>query len=117
MTVTLCFGQQNAIGHHAQLGFRPSAIGKSNRPANFTTQFHPNLLGHPSGHRTGRDASRLGVPNHASALYARNLLALLEPMFKDGQFSLDTEDELIAGCLIAQDGSIRRGDVLTPGAN
>ncbi|WP_115118525.1 Re/Si-specific NAD(P)(+) transhydrogenase subunit alpha [Synechococcus sp. UW105] len=57
------------------------------------------------------------VPNHASALYARNLLALLEPMFKDGQFSLDTEDELIAGCLIAQDGSIRRGDVLTPGAN
>jgi NAD(P) transhydrogenase subunit alpha len=57
------------------------------------------------------------VPNHASALYARNLLALLEPTLKDGQLSLDTEDELIAGCLIAQDGSIRRGDVLTPGAN
>ena len=57
------------------------------------------------------------VPNHASALYARNLLALLEPTLKDGQFSLDTDDELIAGCLIAQDGSIRRGDVLTPGAN
>jgi NAD(P) transhydrogenase subunit alpha len=57
------------------------------------------------------------VPNHASALYARNLLALLEPTLKDGQLGLDTEDELIAGCLIAQDGSIRRGDVLTPGAN
>ena len=57
------------------------------------------------------------VPNHASALYSRNLLALLEPTFKDGQLSLDTDDELIAGCLIAQDGSIRRGDVLTPGAN
>ncbi len=57
------------------------------------------------------------VPNHASALYARNLLALLEPALKDGQLSLDTDDELIAGCLIAQDGSIRRGDVLTPGAN
>lgn len=57
------------------------------------------------------------VPNHASALYARNLLALLEPTLKDGQLSLDTDDELIAGCLIAQDGSIRRGDVLTPGAN
>ena len=36
---------------------------------------------------------------------------------KDGQFSLDLDDELSAGCLIAQDGSIRRGDVLTPGAN
>ena len=57
------------------------------------------------------------VPNHASALYARNLLALLEPTLKDGQLSLDTDDELIAGCLIAHDGSIRRGDVLTPGAN
>ena len=57
------------------------------------------------------------VPNHASALYARNLLALLEPTLKDGQLSLDTDDELIAGCLIAQDGSLRRGDVLTPGAN
>ena len=57
------------------------------------------------------------VPNHASALYARNLVALLEPTLKDGVLSLDPEDELIAGCLIAQDGTIRRGDVLTPGAN
>ena len=57
------------------------------------------------------------VPNHASARYARNLVALLEPTLKDGVLSLDPEDELIAGCLIAQDGTIRRGDVLTPGAN
>jgi len=57
------------------------------------------------------------VPNHASALYARNLVALLEPTLKDGTLSLDTEDELVAGCLIAQDGTIRRGDVLTPGAS
>ena len=57
------------------------------------------------------------VPNHASALYARNLVALLEPTLKDGVLNLDPEDELIAGCLIAQDGTIRRGDILTPGAN
>ena len=57
------------------------------------------------------------VPNHASSLYARNLLALLQPTLKDGQLTLDTEDELIAGCLIAHDGSIRRGDVLTPGGS
>ena len=64
----------------------------------------------------GNDLS-CSVPNHASALYARNLVALLEPTLKDGVLSLDPEDELIAGCLIAQDGTIRRGDVLTPGAN
>jgi NAD(P) transhydrogenase subunit alpha len=57
------------------------------------------------------------VPNHASALYARNLVALLEPTLKDGDLKLDLEDELIAGCLVAHDGSIRRGDVLTPGAS
>ena len=57
------------------------------------------------------------VPNHASAMYARNLLALLQPTLKDGQLTLDSEDELIAGCLISQDGTIRRADVLTPGAN
>jgi len=57
------------------------------------------------------------VPNHASALYARNLLSLLEPTLQDGQLKLDTDDELIAGCLVAQDGTIRRGDVLTPGGS
>lgn len=57
------------------------------------------------------------VPNHASAMYARNLLALLQPTLKDGQLTLDSEDELIAGCLISQDGIIRRADVLNPGAN
>ena len=57
------------------------------------------------------------VPHDASFLYARNLLALLQPTLSDGQLTLDTEDELIAGCLISQDGTIRRSDVLTPGAN
>jgi len=57
------------------------------------------------------------VPNHASVLYARNLLSLLEPTLQDGQLKLDTDDELIAGCLVAQDGTIRRGDVLTPGGS
>ena len=57
------------------------------------------------------------VPNHASALYARNLVALLEPVLKQGAIQLDTEDELIAGCLISHDGNLRRSDVLTPGAN
>ena len=57
------------------------------------------------------------VPNHASALYARNLVALLEPVLKEGAVQLDNEDELIAGCLISHDGNLRRSDVLSPGAN
>ena len=43
-------------------------------------------------------------------------LALISSTLADGVLTLDTEDELIAGCLVAQDGGIRRGDVLTPGA-
>ena len=45
------------------------------------------------------------------------LVALLEPTLKDGDLKLDLEDELIAGCLVAHDGNILRGDVLTPGAS
>ena len=57
------------------------------------------------------------VPNHASALYARNLVALLEPVFKDGQLNLNNEDELISGCLISQDGVIRHNEVLNAGGS
>ena len=52
------------------------------------------------------------VPNHASSLYARNLLALLEPFLKDGELTLNLEDELIAGCLISDKGEIRYPDLL-----
>ena len=46
------------------------------------------------------------VPNHASSLYARNLIALLEPFIKDGELILNFEDELVAGCLISHQGKI-----------
>ena len=52
------------------------------------------------------------VPNHASSLYARNLLALLEPCLKDGHLILNLEDELISGCLVSYQGEIRNPDVL-----
>ncbi len=57
------------------------------------------------------------VPNHASALYSRNLVALLEPVLKDGQLTLNIEDELIAGCLISHNGVIRHDDVLNTGGS
>ena len=53
------------------------------------------------------------VPNHASALYARNLLALLNPMITNGKIIINTDDELIKGALISQDGVIRYPEVLS----
>jgi NAD(P) transhydrogenase subunit alpha len=52
----------------------------------------------------------LNVPStmaeHASALYARNVEALLELMVKDGNLELDFEDEVIAGACITRGGEI-----------
>ncbi|KAI94645.1 NAD(P) transhydrogenase subunit alpha [Rhodomicrobium udaipurense JA643] len=48
------------------------------------------------------------VPGNASALYARNLYAFLEPLIdkKDGKLAIKWDDEIIAGTLIAKDGQI-----------
>jgi NAD(P) transhydrogenase subunit alpha len=52
----------------------------------------------------------LNVPStmaeHASQLYARNIQSLLELMIKEGQLSLDFDDEVIAGACITRDGEI-----------
>lgn len=46
------------------------------------------------------------MPEHASALYARNVQALLDLMVKDGALALDWEDEIIAGACITRGGEI-----------
>jgi NAD(P) transhydrogenase subunit alpha len=48
------------------------------------------------------------VPVNASSLYARNLLAFLEPMVdkKTGALAVNWDDELVKGTLIARDGAI-----------
>ena len=51
------------------------------------------------------------VPQHASALYARNLAALLEVLLKDGELQLDPEDPLLDPCLITHQGVCRRNDL------
>ena len=52
----------------------------------------------------------LNVPStlaeHASALYARNIDALLKLMIVDGELSLDFDDEVIAGACITRGGEI-----------
>ena len=55
------------------------------------------------------------VPNHASSLYSRNLLALLNPIITNGSVILNTDDELINGALISQNGDIRCPDVFSIG--
>jgi NAD(P) transhydrogenase subunit alpha len=46
------------------------------------------------------------MPDHASSLYARNVQALLELMVKEGELTLDFEDEIIKGACITRDGQI-----------
>ena len=51
------------------------------------------------------------VPHHASALYARNLSALLEVMLQEGALQVDPEDPLLDPCLISHNGHCRRPDL------
>ncbi len=53
------------------------------------------------------------VPNHASALYSRNLYALLQPLLIDGELKLNIEDDLISSSLISHEGSIRFSGLLS----
>jgi NAD(P) transhydrogenase subunit alpha len=47
------------------------------------------------------------MPEHASALYARNISALVELMAgEDGSLALDFEDEIIAGACVVKEGAV-----------
>jgi NAD(P) transhydrogenase subunit alpha len=46
------------------------------------------------------------MPAAASAMYARNISALLLYMVKDGKLAIDLTDELQAGVVISRDGSV-----------
>ncbi|MEB3276016.1 MAG: Re/Si-specific NAD(P)(+) transhydrogenase subunit alpha [Cyanobacteriota bacterium] len=62
----------------------------------------------------GADALPSSLAQHASALYARNLLALLQHLQSGDQSQLviDPEDPILAGCLITHAGSCLRPDLL-----
>ena len=52
------------------------------------------------------------LPEHASALFARNVLALLELLVgEDGALHLDFEDEIVKGACI-----VRAGEIVHAGA-
>ncbi len=46
------------------------------------------------------------APIHASEMYARNLLNLLDLLLGEDGLSIDREDEVIAGCLLTHEGRI-----------
>jgi NAD(P) transhydrogenase subunit alpha len=47
------------------------------------------------------------MPEHASMLYGRNILSLLDLMQdEEGNLKLDFEDEVIAGACVVRDGEI-----------
>ncbi len=43
---------------------------------------------------------------HASEMYSKNLLNLLELLVQDGQLSINREDEVVAGCLLTYGGEL-----------
>ena len=58
------------------------------------------------------------VPVNASALYAKNLLAFIEPMFdkKDKSFKINWDEETVKGTLVARDGKIVHPNLQQQGA-
>ncbi len=62
----------------------------------------------------GADGLPSTVPNHASALYARNVAALIEHVLGEDGFRLDPEDPILDGCLFTHAGVCRRDDIVQP---
>ncbi len=46
------------------------------------------------------------VPNHASQMFAKNVTTLLAHLTKDGQWNIDTSDEITRDTLVAKDGQV-----------
>jgi NAD(P) transhydrogenase subunit alpha len=46
------------------------------------------------------------MPQHASMLYAKNVLALLTLLVKDGTLTMDMNDEIVRGACVTRDGEI-----------
>jgi NAD(P) transhydrogenase subunit alpha len=67
----------------------------------------------------GGDGLPSSVANHASALYARNIAALVEHVVavkpEQDSFALDLDDPIVAGCLLTHGGQCRRLDVVSGG--
>lgn len=60
-----------------------------------------------------------GMPSDASTLYAKNVLALLQEIWKDGSITVNTTDEILSGTLLTHEGTVLHKptlDLLQPGS-
>lgn len=48
-----------------------------------------------------------GVPQHASQMYAKNMVTFLLLMTKEGELEIDLKDEIIRDTLVAKDGQVQ----------
>lgn len=46
------------------------------------------------------------VPTHASEMYSKNILSLIQYISKDGKINLNQDDEIVKGCLITRNGEV-----------
>lgn len=46
------------------------------------------------------------VPTHASEMYSKNILSLIQHISKDGKLNLNLDDEIVKGCLITRNGEV-----------
>ncbi len=58
-----------------------------------------------------------GMPADASTLYSKNVLALLQEIWKDGNITVNTTDEILSGTLLTHEGTVLHkptADLLQP---
>ena len=51
------------------------------------------------------------MPVHASDVYARNLLHVMQNVSKDGELNIDLEDEINDGSIVVHAGEVRKTEL------
>ncbi len=100
-------GQQDAVGHQLDVGFRPRAVGEADLEADVLPEGRPQFLGQPGGDGAGGEPSRLRVPDQAVHA-APHLQADLGQLGRFARPGLAAHDDH----RVLRDG---RGDLLTAG--
>jgi NAD(P) transhydrogenase subunit alpha len=89
------------------------------KPGSVVVDMAAEQGGNCEGSEAGKDVVRNGVtiigptnlpstmPVHASQMYAKNLLTLVQHLVKDGVLTLNFEDDIISGTCVTHAGEIR----------
>ncbi|XGV96104.1 MAG: Re/Si-specific NAD(P)(+) transhydrogenase subunit alpha [Leptolyngbya sp. BL-A-14] len=89
------------------------------KPGSVVVDMAADQGGNCEGSEAGKDVVRHGVtiigptnlpstmPVHASQMYAKNLLTLVQYLVKDGALALNFEDDIISGTCVAHAGEVK----------